>query len=114
MNLIRKLKISEIVPVEFTETEQKIIELFNYNLKDLVVFIDESYPDEINYMKTDGTFIMRQDNKGDILWVRYKGFWEVLHSEFCIIYTEIQKLITGMVERAFKQKVSTPVFCICI
>ena len=74
MNLIRKLKISEIVPVEFTETEQKIIE-----------FIDESYPDEIKYMKTDGTFIMRQDNKGDILWVRYKGFWEVLHSEFCII-----------------------------
>ena len=108
MNLIRKLKISEIVPVKFSELEQGIIDLFNDKLSDLVVFVDESRPDEINYMKPDGTFIMQQDNKHDKLWIRYDGFWNVLESKFDMEYTEIQNLIQAMVERTFKLKVSTP------
>ena len=102
MNLIRKLKISEIVSIEFTETEKGIIDLFNDKLSDLIIFIDESYPDEINYMKPDGTFIMQQNNKLNRLFIRYLGFWSVLQLDFGLIYTEIQILITGMVERAFK------------
>ena len=108
MNIIRKLKISDIVPVEFSELEQGIIDIFNDNLSDLVVFIDESKPDEINYMKSDGTFIMQQDNKNHILRVRYKGFWEVLESKFSMKYSDIQILIQYMIERAFKIKVSIP------
>ena len=108
MNIIRKLKISEIVPVKFTETEQKIIDLFNDKLSDLVEFIDELNTDEINYMKTDGTCIMQQDNKNDKLWVRNQGFWSVLETDFGLKYTEIQTLITGIVERAFYKKVSKP------
>ena len=108
MNIIRKLKISEIVSIEFTETEQEIIDLFNNILSDLVVFIDESEPDMINYMKVDGIFIMQQDNKNDRLWVRYQGFWIILQFDFGLKYIEIQTLISGMVERAFKEKLSTP------
>ena len=69
MNLIRKLKLSEILPINFTEHEQEIIDLFNEKLSDLVVFIDESEPSKINYMKLDGTCILQQDNKNDILFV---------------------------------------------
>ena len=108
MNIIRKLKISEMVPVKFTEHEQGIIDLFNDNLSDLVVFIDESNSNKINYMKPNGTFIMQQDNGSDRLWVRYKGFWEVLKTNFSMEYTDIQNLIQDMVERAFKHKVSSP------
>ena len=108
MNLIRKIKISEIVPVEFSKTEQEIIELFNEKLSDLVVFIDESYPDEINYMKSDGSGIIRQNNKLDILRVIYEGFWEVLKIKFSMKYTDIQILMSYMIERAFKQRVSPP------
>ena len=109
MNLIRKLKISDIVPIEFTKQELEIVNLFNDKLSDLIIFINESYPDEINYMKPDGSWIMQQDNKYDRLWIRYDGFWEVLESKFCMEYTDIQNLIQAMVERAFKHKVSTPV-----
>ena len=109
MNLIRKLKISEIVPVKFTEHEQGIIDLFNEKLSDLIIFIDESRPLEINYKKPDGSCIMQQDNKNGLLWVKYEGFWEVLECEFSTEYTDIQNLIQAMVERAFKHKVSTPV-----
>ena len=107
MNLIRKIKISEIVPVEFSKTEQEIIELFNDKLKDLVVFIDESYPHEINYMKSDGTVIMQQDNKNDKLLVIYLDFWSDLN--FNMYFTDIQILIQFMVERILKCKVSTTI-----
>ena len=107
MNLIRKLKISDIVPVEFSEHEQGIINLFNDKLTDLVVFINESYPDEINYMKPDGTWIMQLDNKSKKLWIRFDGFWEVLESKFSIEYEDIQILVHSMVGRAFIQKLST-------
>ena len=108
MNLTRKIKIYDIVPVEFTEQEFKINKLFDDNLKNLVVFIDESNSNKINYMKPNGTFIMQQDNGSDRLWVRYKGFWEVLKTNFSMEYTDIQNLIQDMVERAFKHKVSSP------
>ena len=111
MNLIRKLKISEIISIKFTETEQEIIDLFNDKLSDLSIFVDDSKPDEINYMKSDGTFIMQHDNTNDTLWVNYEGFWSVLQCKFCIEYTDIQILVHSMVERAFKLKVSTPNYC---
>ena len=109
MNLTRKIKIYDIVPVEFTEQEFKINKLFDDNLKNLVVFIDESNSNKINYMKPNGTFIMQQDNYSDILWVKYKGFWGVLESKFDMEYTDIKNLIQAMVERAFKHKVSSPI-----
>ena len=107
MNLIRKIKRSEIVPVEFTEQEFKIIKLFDNNLKDLVVFIDETNSNKINYMKPNGTFIMQQDNGSERLWVRYEGFLNVLKTNFSMEYTDTQNLIQYMVERAFKIKIST-------
>ena len=109
MNLIRKIKISEIVSVEFTETEQEIIDIFNDNLSDLVVSIDDSKPDEINYTKLDGTVIMQKNNNSDILWVRYDGFWEVLKSKFYIQHTNIQTLIQFMVGGIVKYNVYAPI-----
>ena len=106
MNLIRKLKISDIVPVEFSELEQGIIDLFNDNLSDLVVFIDESKPDEINYMKSDGTFIMQQDNKNHILRVRNDGFWSVLKFYFGFTNIDIEIIMKSMIEKTLKYKVS--------
>ena len=106
MNLIRKLKISEITLVDFTESEKIIIDLFNDSLKDLVIFIDDSKPWQINYMKPDGIFIIQHDNTNDRLWVRNDGFWNVLESDFGLTYTDIQILVKYMVERALKLKVS--------
>ena len=99
MNLIRKLKISDIVAVEFTEIEQEIIDLFKNNLSDLIIFVDDSKPDEINYLKSDGTFIIQQDNKSDMLWIRYDGFWEVLYLNYKLNHFDIKILMKYMIER---------------
>ena len=107
MNLIRKLKISEIVPVDFTEEELEIIKLFDDNLKDLTIFIQDGYPLRINYMK-NGSWIMQQDIENVILLVRYQGFWEVLDYKFGMRYIDIQILMKSMIERTFNQKVVTP------
>ena len=111
MNLIRKLKLSEILPINFTEHEQEIIDLFNEKLSDLVVFIDESKPYLINYMKPDDTsFIMQQDNRLDRLLIRYQGFWEVLESKFSMEYHDIRNLMIYMIERTLKINVSILVY----
>ena len=106
MNLIRKLKISDIVAVEFTEIEQEIIDLFKNNLSDLIIFVDDSKPDEINYLKSDGTFIIQQDNKSDMLWIRYDGFWEVLYLNYKLNHFDIKILMKYMIERILKQNIS--------
>ena len=99
MNIIRKLKISKVTEVIFTEVEKEAINLINDWISDLTVFIDENRPDEINYMKGD-LFVLQQDNINNILYVRYDGFWKVLNIE----YNDIQTLIKYMVEQAFKHK----------
>ena len=93
MNLIRKLKISEIVPVEFNHLELKIINLFNDKLLDLIVFINDSKPNEINYMKADGSFILQHNMKNDRLYVKYEGFFKTLHNDYHIKKIDLKNLL---------------------
>ena len=108
MNIIRKLKLSEIIHVEWTIEEKEIIDLFDFWLKDLEVFVDPDKPHETNFMKQDGTFVLQQDEKNKSLFVRYEDFWEVFLSKYKMKYTDIQIFMKGMLKLAFKQQVYTP------
>ena len=101
-NLIRKLKISEIVPVEFTESELKIVKLFDDNLKDLTIFIQDEYPNHVNYMKPDGSWLF-QIELNDKIFVDYNFYESLL--KLNSNYDQIQLLIMYMVERILKIKV---------
>ena len=109
MNLVRKLKISQIISIEFTEIEISIIKFLNEKLSNLTIFVDESNPSKINYMKSDGSCIMQHNTKSDIFWVRYEGFWNVLESLYSPYYSEIQNLLKCVLEKDFKLKVSAPI-----
>ena len=59
-------------------------------------------------MNSKGEFIFEQDEKNDTLWVRYYGFWSVLEDEYSLNIDDIQVIIKGMVETAYKMRVGTP------
>ncbi len=108
MNLIRKFKISKLTSVEFNEKEKEIIEFINFILSDLIPFKYELYQESMFYMNSEGKWLLEQDNKNDMLWVRYDDFWGVLDKKYLIEYDDIQYLLKYMIEQAFKEKVSTP------
>ena len=59
-------------------------------------------------MNSEGKCILQQDSKNDRLWVGYYDIWLVLEMKYLLKYSEIQIVIKGMVELAFKMKVGTP------
>ncbi len=107
MNLVRKLKINKITSVEFTEKDKEIIEFVNSILDDLTPFKYDNYPESMFYFKGSKWFL-EQDDKHDVLRIRYDGFWEPLENMYSIKYIDIQILLKYMVELSFKEKVSTP------
>ncbi len=108
MNLIRKIKINKITSVEFTEKELKIIEFINSMLSDLIPFQYENLPESMFYMNPAGKWILEQNDKSDILYVRLENFWRILETDYSMGYDDIQTLLKYMIEQAFKEKVSTP------
>lgn len=107
MNLVRKIKISKLTDVSFTDEEKEIVDFIKSKLDDLIPFKWDKYPLSIFYMNSKGDYILEQDDKRDSLFVRWNGFWRVLHDKYSIDNTNIKVLIKYMVEQAFKEKVST-------
>ncbi len=108
MNLVRKLKISKIASVEFTEIEKEIIEFINSMLSDLIPFKDETFPDSMFYFKGD-KWLLEQDDCNDILYVRYDTFWHILSQNYLIKNDDIRILLKYMVEQSFRQRLSIPI-----
>ncbi len=107
MNLVRKIKISKITSVEFTEKEKEIIDFINSKLSDLIPFKHDNYPLSIFYMSSNGKWILEQDNNIDRLYIRFDNFWQVLQTKYSMGYNDIQILLQYMVEQAFKEKVTS-------
>ena len=105
MNLIRKLKISEIIPIKFTEKELIIIKLFEDNLKDLTIFIRDKNPLNINYMK-DGSWIMQDDTQCNTqcntIFISDEIFNFVLKQNFNLSLTEYKDVCLYMIIKIFK------------
>ena len=105
-NLYIRYKISQLLDEPLSNKEKEIVDFILDKIKDLTLFIDED--GRHNYMNSKGEFIFEQDEKNDRLWVRYYVFWSVLEDEYSLKYDDIQDIIKGMVETAYKMRVGTP------
>ena len=105
-NLYRRYKISQLLDEPLSNEEKEIIDFILDKIKDLTLFIDED--GRHNYMNSKGEFIFEQDDKNDTLWVRYQDFWSVLEKKYSLNRDDIQIIIKGMVETAYKMRVGTP------
>ena len=112
-NLLRRYKIHQITPV-LSKQELEIIDFIKNKINNLTEFKYSDYPDSLFYMNSEGECILEQDDKNERLYVRYYGFWEVLETKYKLDYIDIQFIIQGMVEIAFKRKVYTPLFVITL
>ena len=106
-NLYRRYKISQLLDEPLSNEEKEIIEFILNKIKDLTLYIDVHY-NRHYYMNNKGEFIFQQDDKNDTLWVRYQDFWSVLEKKYSLNRDDIQIIIKGMVETAYKMRVGTP------
>ena len=105
-NLYRRYKISQLTNDGITSKEKEIVEFILDKINDLTLFIDDK--NRHNYMNSKGEWVFQQDEKTDTLWVRYQDFWEVLGDKYSLNTVDIQSIIKGMVETAYKMSVGTP------
>ncbi len=87
MNLIRKLKINNLIPIEFTQDEQKILSTIDKIFDNLIPFKCSQYPKSILYFNEEGMciFDLYQDNYSSILFIKQKGFYDELNNSFTLI-----------------------------
>lgn len=84
-SLIRKIKIHKLIPVLFLR-ELELILFIKDKLKDLIKYEHKYHLQSIFYMKPDGECILEQDNKYNMLWVKFDGFWDVLNRKRLLYY----------------------------
>lgn len=108
MNLIRKIKISKLVD-NLTDTEKEIIDFIKGKLDDLIPFKWDEYPLSMFYMNSNGEWVLEQDNKNDVLWIKHYNFWQVLDVKYLMTHNDVQILLHYMIEQAFKEKLSIPI-----
>lgn len=107
-SLIRKLKINDIEPLDFTENEIEIVNFINSNISNLTEFKVNEKSISIFYMNSKGEYIFEFNEKTNLR-CRYFDFWEVLEKKYKLKYRDIQLLIKYMIEKSLNIKVSIPI-----
>ena len=95
MNLIRKLKISEVVDIKFTESESNIIKKFDF-YNSLIIFVDDWNPKHINYMNNNGKCIIQYDIYNDTIFYIDNKYGDINDIKYVLDYDKYVKLIKYM------------------
>lgn len=66
----------------------------------------EDYPDTIFWRK-DGEVILEYNIKNEHFWVDYDVIWKKFGEKYLFNYIDISELLGGMLEEAFKLRVTT-------
>ena len=106
---LRKLKLYELGIAEwpYATSYEEMKEVVERNLEGCVIKTSDEYPG--SYFFTQGKkVIMEQNQKNDVLWVRYDGFWSIFSNDFSLERTDIQAIIKFLVEQHLKSKIGTP------
>ncbi len=111
MNLVRKIKINKISPVEFTENEQDVIFFIEEVFKTLTIIKEDK---SIFFINPDAVIILEEKiiDKSSFLFVNDDMFWDILNRKFKLIGSEIVEIIHYMAEDFFKMKLPEPI-CGC-
>ncbi len=102
MNLLRKIKISEISSVEFTSNELEIISFIEKTLSNLTLFddVNTSY-----YFDNDDEWVLKIENKSSIADIKFYGFWEVLLTKYKIGYDDALHLVSYFIRIKINPKI---------
>lgn len=106
MNLIRKLKISSITTVEFSELENEIIFYIEEKLKDLTTFKMKGFPNTIYYMNKEGEWVLEQDNIHDILCVNLDHYTSIFYQKHKLKRKHTKFILKYFIEKILKIKIN--------
>ena len=106
--ILRDIKISEVLNKELNPLTKKVKEFIDNKLEGLIQFKTDNYTNSIFYKK-DEIILFEQDLKNKRLWCSYEHYWSFFMNEIGLSYSEIQELTRGMVGIHLNCKQFTPV-----
>jgi hypothetical protein len=101
MNILRKLKISKLTTVKFSETEKEILELCERKLRYLSGYV---YNDTTVYTNPCNEFIFEAQHRNKKLYVNKECFWDVIEKK--LSYDETQKLLSHLIKSKYEHYAS--------
>ena len=108
MNIIRKLKISKLVNVEFTDMENNLLEFINDKLSNLSVYHSQKHHYSTFYMSQTGEYVLEEIRDTEIVHVNYRNIWSVLEREYGMNRDKIVHFLKYMIEVNLKHETYTP------
>ena len=107
LQLLRDIKLSEVLGTEINPLSKKVKEFIDYKLDGLIQFESNNYPNNIFYKKDD-IILFRQDLKNERLLCSYKHYWSFFKEEIGLNNDEITGLIKALVGTHLNCKQFTP------
>ncbi len=97
MNIIRKIKISKLTNVSFSEEEQEIIDLIVRKLRYLTSYV---YNDVTVYTNVMSDFIFEANHRSKKIYVHKHDFWDLI--EHKIGYESTQVLLSYFIKHNYE------------
>ena len=101
--IIRDIKISEVLNKELNPLSKKVKDYIDSKLEGLVQFESEKYPNSIFYKK-DSIILFEQDPNMRYIWCSFDHYWKPLGRETGLSYREIKELTKAMVAKRLNCK----------
>ena len=105
--ILRDIKISEVLNKELNPLTNKVKEFIDDKLEGLIQFESDNYPDSIFYKK-DEVILFELDLKNGCLWCSNQHYWSFFRNETSLNYGEIQELTKALVGTHLNCKQFTP------
>lgn len=113
MNLVRKLKINKLTPVEFNDFEKEILKFIDDNLSNLIAYETSLYVDYTFYMKKEGICMLAQrkdayrnlltNNDGVHFVMVRSDMTRVLRSYYCMKDKDIEAVVKWKVSQLLNE-----------
>lgn len=101
MNLVRKIKIDNIIPT-LTDDDHEIIDFIENQLNNLDTYNTICYSKYTFYMNSDYKWIFLHDFILGEVYIRYENFCQILMEKYHIKYKDLRSILKFFIDKNFK------------
>ncbi len=102
MNLLRKIKISKLVNVKFSDTEKEILDICDKKLKYLHCYVWGNI--STIYTNSCSDFIFEANHNHKKIYINREHFWDLIIKK--LNYIDTQQLLSYLIKNKYEQYAS--------
>jgi hypothetical protein len=101
VNILRKIKISKLTPVNFSDDEKEIINICEKKLRYLNGYV---YNDVTVYTNLINEFVFEANHRNKKIYINKESFWDVIEKK--LKYDNTQKLLSYLIKNKYEHYAS--------